>query len=73
MVHLMKLHLNVNMNQNEVELLKMHSLMEKHLIEIALYKSQNMSILDAQAYKVIMYYQWMLLEKILVKTDVIVS
>ena len=72
MVRSMKLHLNVNMNQSEVELLKMRSLMEKHLIEIEHYKNQNMSILDVQVYKAIIYYQWTLREKILVKMDAIV-
>lgn len=72
MAHLMKLHLNVNMNQSEVELLKMRSLMEKHLIETVRYKNRNMNILGVQVYKVIMYYQWTLLEKILVKMDVTV-
>ncbi len=72
MVHLTKLHLNVNMNQDEVEQLKMRFLMEKHLIEIEHYKNRNMNILGVQVYKVIMYYQWTLLEKILVKMDVTV-
>ncbi len=54
----MRLHSNVNMSQNEVVLLRMLSLMEKHLIEIGHYKNQNMNILVDQHYRVIIFYQW---------------
>lgn len=71
MVHLMKHHLNVNMSLNEVVLLRMLSLMVKHLIEIEHYKSQNMNTLEDQVHKVITSYQWTLRDKVLVKMDVI--
>ncbi len=68
----MKHHLSVNMNLNEVEQLQMLSLMEKHLIEIVIYKNQNMNILVVRVYKVIISYQWTLRAKALVKMAVIV-
>ena len=73
MAHSMKPHLNVNMSQDEVVLLRMLSLMEKHLIEIGLYKNQSMNILVVRLYRVIIYYQWTLREKILVKMAAIAS
>ena len=51
---LMKHLLIANMKVNGLELLKMHFLMEKYLIEIEYYRNQNMSILEDLLPKVIM-------------------